>query len=179
MPYKTPKSPVARILSSIKCDTNSISTVKSISPNFDIVDNRTLKENYSNMPHSMSNKRSSFKNNLYKMSCENKKSSPSPEQNRKYENSNIFQSIVEVPKRSFSSNIDSKSYLSVKNVTENQVSENKRSLIRTNRLNGNINNFNNKPVGNVVNSLSSPESAYSTGYSTDGNSPGILKSFSF
>lgn len=44
-----------------------------------------------------------------------------------------------------------------------------QNLMRSNRLNG---NFYQHQFGNIFNSLSSPESAYSTGYSTDGTSPG-------
>ncbi|CAD7077277.1 unnamed protein product [Hermetia illucens] len=51
-----------------------------------------------------------------------------------------------------------------------------QNLLRTNRYSGGNNGMlgaaNNHPMGHVINSLSSPESAYSTGYSTDGTSPG-------
>lgn len=45
-----------------------------------------------------------------------------------------------------------------------------QNLMRSSRLNGNL--YHQQQFGNVFSSLSSPESAYSTGYSTDGTSPG-------
>lgn len=48
-----------------------------------------------------------------------------------------------------------------------------RNMLRTNRYsNSNTNSTGGHQLSHVINSLSSPESAYSTGYSTDGTSPG-------
>lgn len=52
-----------------------------------------------------------------------------------------------------------------------------RSMLRTNRYSSSNTNSGGHQLSHVINSLSSPESAYSTGYSTDGTSPG--KYFSF
>lgn len=50
-----------------------------------------------------------------------------------------------------------------------------RNMLRTNRYsNSNTNSTGGHQLSHVINSLSSPESAYSTGYSTDGTSPGIF-----
>lgn len=90
--------------------------------------------------------------------------------NNHYSNNNIksVQSFPTKPIENYNTKTDQsgKSLLRCRN-------EINRNMLRTNRYsNSNTNSTGGHQLSHVINSLSSPESAYSTGYSTDGTSPG-------
>lgn len=97
--------------------------------------------------------------------------------NNNYSNNNIKsnQPLPTKPTENYNTKTDQpgKSLLRCRN-------EINRNMLRTNRYsNSNTNSTGAHQLSHVFNSLSSPESAYSTGYSTDGTSPGRSFFFSY